>query len=73
MTAEHQRTSVEGLIQGERSRCSEQLREMEAKLREMQELVFTKMREASTDRDLHTPLKAEIEALKVLLEEEEKR
>ena len=39
----------------------------------MQELVLTKMREATSTKDLNIPLKAEIEALKALLEEEEKR
>ncbi|XP_052799852.1 uncharacterized protein LOC128231279 isoform X3 [Mya arenaria] len=73
MTLEHQRSTVEGLITAERTRATEQLREMEAKLRDMQELVFTKMREANSERDLHLPLKAEIEAMKILMEEEEKR
>ena len=39
----------------------------------MQELVFTKMREASSARELNIPLRAEIDALRALLEEEEKR
>ena len=73
MTLEHQRQTVESMIQQERTRASEQLHEMEAKVRDMQELVFSKMREASEERELHIPLKAEIEAMKMLLEEEEKR
>lgn len=57
----------------QRAVSAEQIREMESKLRDMQELVFTKMREANAERDLHIPLKAEIEAMKILLQEEEKR
>ena len=64
---------MEELIRQERQRSSEQIQEMERKLRDMQELVFAKMQEASSARDLHLPLKAEIEAMKALLEEEEKR
>ena len=73
MTLEHQRSTVEDLIKQERDRFSSQLQEMNLKLRDMQELVFTKMREASNERDLHIPLKAEIEAMKILMEEEERR
>lgn len=73
MTIDHQKKTVEDLMAQERARSTEQVREMESKLRDMQELVFTKMREANVERDLHLPLKAEIEAMKVLLEEEEKR
>ncbi|XP_053383865.1 uncharacterized protein LOC123536790 [Mercenaria mercenaria] len=73
MTLEHQRGTVEDLIKQERDRSSQQLQEMNLKLHDMQELVFTKMREASSERDLHVPLKAEIEAIKILLEEEERR
>lgn len=73
MTLEHQRSTVEELIKQERNRSSQQIQEMNNKLRDMQELVFTKMREASCERDVHVPLKAEIEAMKILLEEEERR
>ncbi|KAL4224796.1 Intermediate filament tail domain-containing protein [Mactra antiquata] len=73
MTLEHQRSTVEDLIKQERAKSSAQIQEMDKKLHEMQELVFSKMREANTERDLHIPLKAEIEAMKILLEEEEKR
>ncbi|XP_060595540.1 uncharacterized protein LOC132749698 isoform X4 [Ruditapes philippinarum] len=73
LTLEHQRSTVEDLIKQERDRFSSQLQEMNLKLRDMQELVFTKMREASNERDVHIPLKAEIEAMKILMEEEERR
>jgi len=73
LTIDHQKRTVEELMQQERQRYIQQVREMESKLRDMQELVFTKMREANTERELHIPLKAEIEALKILMEEEEKR
>ena len=69
----HQKNSAEDLIKQQRTRSQEQVQEMEKKLHDMQELVFTKMREANSARDLNIPLKAEIEAMKALLEEEEKR
>ena len=46
---------------------------MEQKFREVQEMLVTKMRETNMSRDAHIPIKAEIDALKVLLEDEEKR
>lgn len=46
---------------------------MEHKARELQELLMDKMHEANVARELQLPLKAEIEAFKVLLEDEEKR
>ena len=73
MTLDHQRATAEDMINQERGRSATQIMEMEKKLRDMQELVFVKMRETSTARDLHIPLKAEIEAMRLLLEEEEKR
>ena len=73
ITLDHQRNTAEEMIQQERSRSAVQIQEMERKVRDMHELVFSKMREAGTARDLHLPLKAEIEAMKVLLQEEERR
>lgn len=70
---EHQRQSLEETLQQERSRSADQLHSMEKRFREVQEVLFVKMQEANISRDTNIPLKAEIEALKVLLEEEEKR
>jgi hypothetical protein len=46
---------------------------VEKRFREFQEVLFVKLKEANMSRESYIPLKAEIEALKVLLEEEERR
>ncbi|XP_021368992.1 uncharacterized protein LOC110460435 isoform X3 [Mizuhopecten yessoensis] len=70
---EHQKKSAEEMLQQERYRSAEQIQVMEKKFREVQDLLIVKMREANVSRDTSLPLKAEIEAMKVLLEEEERR
>lgn len=57
----------------ERLISSEQVQTLEKKLHDVQEMLFVKMREANVSRDASIPLKAEIQAMKLLLEEEEKR
>lgn len=57
----------------ERAQATEQVAAMSQKLKDVQEMLFVKMREASSSHDCHMPLKAEISAMKALLEEEEKR
>ena len=44
-----------------------------AKLKELQEQLFVKMKELNTARIQNLPLKAEIESLRLLIDEEEKR
>ena len=61
------------MLQQERSRFAAQLQSMEKRFREFQEVLFVKLKEANMSRESYIPLKAEIEALKVLLEEEERR
>ncbi|KAK3576197.1 hypothetical protein CHS0354_016020 [Potamilus streckersoni] len=72
-TLEHQKSSLEELVKQEREHSADQIKAMEKKLRDMQELVFAKVREASSVRESYVPLKTEIEALKIMLEEEERR
>lgn len=69
----HQKRSAEEMLQQERKRSTEQVQMMERKFREVQDLLFVKIREANTSRDSIIPLKVEIEAMKALLEEEERR
>lgn len=69
----HQKVSLEEMVAQERARATEQVAAMSQKLKDVQEMLFVKMREASTSHDCHMPLKAEISAMKALLEEEEKR
>ncbi|KAK3102723.1 hypothetical protein FSP39_013445 [Pinctada imbricata] len=69
----HQKSSLDALLQQERAKSSEQIQAVDKKMREVQELLVLKMREANVSRDVHIPLKAEIEALKLILQEEERR
>ena len=57
----------------ERVRSQEQVQRMDRKLRELQDLLVLKMREVNIARDAQLPLKAEIEAFRTLIEEEERR
>ncbi|XP_063398619.1 uncharacterized protein LOC134683324 isoform X3 [Mytilus trossulus] len=70
---DHQRQSLEETLNSERARSADQLYSMERRFREVQEVLFVKMQEANISRDTNIPLKAEIEALKALLQEEERR
>ncbi|KAJ8299332.1 hypothetical protein KUTeg_023392 [Tegillarca granosa] len=70
---DHQRASLEEMMKQERLISSEQVQTLEKKLHDVQEMLFVKMREANVSRDASIPLKAEIQAMKLLLEEEEKR
>ncbi|XP_078333250.1 lamin-B2.L-like isoform X7 [Crassostrea virginica] len=69
----HQKNSLEEMMSQERARATEQVAAMSQKLKDVQEMLFVKMREASQSHDCHMPLKAEISAMTALLEEEEKR
>lgn len=69
----HQKISLEEMVAQERAQATEQVAAMSQKLKDVQEMLFVKMREASSSHDCHMPLKAEISAMKALLEEEEKR
>ncbi|XP_062598156.1 uncharacterized protein LOC134259569 isoform X3 [Saccostrea cucullata] len=69
----HQKQSLEEMVAQERGRATEQVAAMSQKLKDVQDMLFVKLREASQTHDCHMPLKAEISALKALLEEEEKR
>ena len=57
----------------ERQHSRERMQFLEKKLRDVQDVLVEKMRELNTSRDAQIPMKAEIEALKAMLEQEEKR
>jgi hypothetical protein len=61
------------MLAQERTRSSEQIAAMSSKLKDVQEMLFVKMREASQSNDSHVSLRAELSAMRALLEEEEKR
>lgn len=68
-----EKRSLEALIAQERSMAAAQLREMERRFKEMQSALFVKLEELHVSKESYIPLKAEIEAMKILLAEEEKR
>ncbi|KAI8780563.1 lamin-B2 isoform X1, partial [Biomphalaria glabrata] len=69
----HQKETLEQVLSSERSEASENIKQLERKFREVQETLVLKMREMVHSREACLPLKAEIESLKILLDEEEKR
>ncbi|XP_059144868.1 uncharacterized protein LOC131932008, partial [Physella acuta] len=69
----HQKETLEDAVSVERNRAADNIRQLERKLREVQDMLVTKMREVTNAREANIPLKAEIEALKAILEEEERR
>ncbi|XP_052103451.1 uncharacterized protein LOC127736926 [Mytilus californianus] len=68
-----QKQSLEALLSQERSRAFGQIQEMEKRFKEIQHVLFVKLEEAKVSKDSYIPLKAEIEAMKMLLAEEERR
>ncbi|CAC5362942.1 unnamed protein product [Mytilus coruscus] len=68
-----QKQSLEALLAQERSRAFGQIQEMEKRFKEIQHVLFVKLEEAKVSKDSYIPLKAEIEAMKMLLAEEERR
>ncbi|XP_050410944.1 uncharacterized protein LOC126825380 isoform X2 [Patella vulgata] len=70
---EQQKGSLEDLVNEERRRAVDQTKLLESKLQDLEDALFTKIQEANSARDANLPLKTEIETLKVLLEEEERR
>ncbi|CAL1537650.1 unnamed protein product [Lymnaea stagnalis] len=70
---QHQKQTLEEAVSLERTRAADNIRQLEKKLRDVQDMLVVKMREVTNARESNIPLKAEIEALNVLLEEEERR
>lgn len=70
---EHQKVSLQEIMIRERQQAQEHIMFLEGKLKDIQDILVDKMRELNVARDAQLPLKAEIEALKALLEEEQKR
>ncbi|BFZ04152.1 hypothetical protein BsWGS_07191 [Bradybaena similaris] len=70
---QHQKKTLEDAILAERRKAENSIEHLEKKLRDVQDILMAKMNEAVNVREYSIPLKAEIEALKVLMEEEEAR
>ena len=64
---------MEDAIGVERNRSADNISLLERRLRNVQDQLVIKMKEVTNAREANIPLKAEIEALKALMEEEEKR
>ena len=60
-------------MQREREEAGTHIRYLEGKQKDMQDIMVVKLRELNAARDAQLPLKAEIEALRALLHEEERR
>lgn len=70
---QHQKQTLEDAVLAERRNAENNIGHLEKKLRDVQDMLMAKMNEAVNVREFSIPLKAEIEALKVLIEEEEAR
>ena len=70
---EHQKASLEDQLSSERGLSHDRMCGLERQLTQLQEALMIKMREVTAARDAHVPLKAELEAFRILLDEEEKR
>lgn len=68
-----EKNSLGALIDQERAMAAAQIREMEKRFKELQQAMLLKLEEAHLSQESYIPLKAEIEAMKILLAEEEKR
>ncbi|KAL4216277.1 Intermediate filament tail domain-containing protein [Mactra antiquata] len=69
----NQIANLEIQIDQERSRGLEQIKILERKLKELQDELLSKMDEVNAGKDVQVSLKSEIEAYRLLLDEEEKR
>ncbi|XP_077967124.1 uncharacterized protein LOC120343340 isoform X2 [Styela clava] len=70
---ENQKISAENALENEKSLFQSHVRELERKLQETQDLLLVKIQELGIAQEANIPLKAEINALKTLIEEEERR
>ncbi|XP_064634313.1 uncharacterized protein LOC135492084 isoform X2 [Lineus longissimus] len=68
----HEKNAAEEALSLERTRAAEQVRGLQRKLNELHGMLIAKMKEFNENREVQIPLKPEIEALRILLEEEEK-
>ncbi|XP_033112878.1 lamin-B2-like [Anneissia japonica] len=73
LAVEQMNNSMNTQMDMERERSAVHVRALEDKLRDMQDSLVQKMREITLATDGKAPMRAEIEALKVLVEEEENK
>ena len=70
---EREKDAIEQLLLTERRKSQEHIRLLEGQLQRLQDVVVVKMHELSVTRDSQLPLRAELEAFRMLLEREEAR
>jgi len=68
-----QKRDLENMLNAEKARSQQEIRGLEDKLRQLQDMVMNKVKECNNARDAQLSLKNEIDAYKSLLETEEKR
>ncbi|XP_071954822.1 lamin-A-like isoform X2 [Antedon mediterranea] len=73
LATEQKNNNLNRQMDTERERSAVHVRALEDKLRDMQDSLVQKMREITLATDGKSPMRAEIEALKVLVEEEENK
>ena len=64
---------MEQALNTERANAQGQIRDLDQKLRGMQDSMMARMKECNVARDLQVSLKTEIDAYKTLLEDEDSR
>jgi len=60
-------------MQAEKSLCSSSVRELEARLLDVQDRLMQKVKEVASAREVQTSLRTEIESYKALIECQEKK
>ena len=70
---EREKDAIEQLLLTERQKSQEHIRLLESQLQRLQDVLVVKMHELSITRDSQLPLRAELEAFRMLLEREEAR
>ena len=70
---DRQKQALERALAVEKNRAADVVRQSERRLHDFQEQLVIGMKEVNVAREQHVPLRAEIEALKALLADEERR
>ena len=70
---EREKDAIEQLLLTVRAKSQEHIRLLEGQLQRLQDVLVVKMHELSVTRDSQLPLRAELEAFRMLLEREEAR
>ena len=68
-----QKQALEGALNSDREKAAARIRELEARLQELQNLVMDKLRDNTAAQGAAASLRAEIDAYRALLEGEENK